>query len=157
MSGGLSLSIRINEAPTPSVIYPRVTKAEDVAAVLKPIVRAGRELFLIVHLNSKNDILDIEAHTIGDSSGASVFLREVFRSLLHRGSDRFICVHNHPSGDPGPSPADSEITRTVYDGAQVLGLDFLDHIILGKNGYYSFAEQGLMPTTWRTRSNQIRQ
>jgi DNA repair protein RadC len=68
--------------------------------------------------------------------------REVYKSVLPASASSILFIHNHPSGDPEPSLADKEITKILYDAGQLLQIKVLDHIIIGMNRYYSFADRG---------------
>jgi len=87
--------------------------------------------------------------SIGGLSEATCHPREVFRPVIVRAAHGFVLVHNHPSGDPAPSSADTKITRTIREAAELLRINFLDHIIIGtpapgRSPYYSFREGGMI-------------
>lgn len=109
------------------------------------------EKFWVLSLNRKNRLLRCHAVTSGTATASLVHPREVFREAIRNSASALICAHNHPSGDPSPSQADIRATRQLREAAKVVQLDLLDHIIIGQpehdpvgNGYYSFAEAGLM-------------
>lgn len=129
---------------------PRINKpfsfssSAEVYQKIKGYQKADREMFLILFLNSKNVITNIETHTIGSVNSCGVYPQQILRSALINNASAFICVHNHPSGDPDPSSDDKEITKKIMFGSYILDIRFLDHIILGDTGYFSFADQGLI-------------
>jgi len=82
--------------------------------------------------------------SVGDLSSSIVHPREVFTEAIRRSAASLIVAHNHPSGDPTPSPEDVSVTRRLVEAGEVLGIDVLDHIVLGDNRYISLKERGLM-------------
>jgi len=105
---------------------------------------ANREHFLSLHLNSKNQLIREVLISIGSLNSSIVHPREVFAPAVRDNSAALICIHNHPSGDPTPSREDKECTLRLIDAGRILGIRVLDHIILGHDDYYSFADAGLM-------------
>lgn len=130
------------------VVEPRFpvnfSKSKDVYDTMKTYKKSDREIFFILFLNSKNSMLDYVIHTIGTVDSSAVYPREVIRSALINNASSIIVCHNHPSGDPHPSEADKEITRILVNACEMVGIPVLDHVIIGKNGHYSFADEGLM-------------
>jgi DNA repair protein RadC len=105
---------------------------------------AGREKFLAVLLDTKLRILrEVEIST-GSLNEAVVHPREVFRPAVRDGASKVIFVHNHPSGDPEPSEQDRKLTARLCEVGAVMGIDVLDHLIIGRDAYFSFAEKGLI-------------
>lgn len=109
------------------------------------------EKFWVLSLNRKNRLLKCQAVTSGTATASLIHPREVFREAIRNSASALICAHNHPSGDPSPSQADIRATRQLREAARVIQLDLLDHVIIGQrehdpagNGYYSFAESGLL-------------
>ncbi|MBD3245719.1 MAG: hypothetical protein GF333_01770 [Candidatus Omnitrophica bacterium] len=100
--------------------------------------------FFVVLVNSRNMILSCEEVGQGTVDCVSLFLREIFQKAFEQFASGVLCVHNHPSGDPHPSRPDREFTRQLNQCAQVLQLRFLDHVIIGDNTYFSFADEGLL-------------
>jgi len=138
----LSLNIRLGETYDTKTDPHRLSSAVEVYELTKDYAKADREVMLIVMVDCKNDLIHLETHTIGAIDSAQVYPREIFRSLLLKNATAFMLVHNHPSGDPEPSHADGELTRELNDGAKLLGIKMLDHVVLGKERYYSFSDQG---------------
>jgi DNA repair protein RadC len=116
-----------------------------------------REYFKIVFLDSKNRVISTETHSKGTLTGSSVYPREVVYSALRHKAAALIFAHNHPSGDPKPSPEDIAITRQLVFAGKVMGIKVHEHIIIGDNRYYSFADQGHIAQMGREFNNQIRQ
>ncbi len=109
------------------------------------------EKFWVLCLDRKNRLLRRTESTSGTATNSLIHPREVFREAIRLSASAIIAVHNHPSGDPAPSRADIKVTRQLREAASIIGIDLLDHIILGQKnkdpqgiGYYSFNEAGLI-------------
>jgi len=100
-----------------------------------------REQFMILHLDTKNKIVKDEIISVGTLNGSIAHPREVFKSAIKESSNAIILVHNHPSGDPNPSDEDLEITKRLIDSGELLNIKVLDHVIIGKNNYWSWNEK----------------
>jgi DNA repair protein RadC len=98
----------------------------------------------VLHLNTKNVLIQDEQMSRGSIDQAAVYVREVIARALHFGSAAVILVHNHPSGDPSPSRADIDITRAIAQAGKPLGIAVHDHVIVGRNGHVSLRAQGLL-------------
>lgn len=123
----------------------QVSGPGDVASLLMGEMRYfDREHFRVVLLNAKHRIIDIVTVSVGCLDSSLVHPREVFKECLRRNSACIILVHNHPSGDPTPSTDDVAITRRLASSGLILGIEVLDHIIVGDNRYSSLKEMGLM-------------
>ncbi len=105
---------------------------------------ANREHFLSLHLNSKNQLIREVLVSIGSLNTSVVHPREVFAAAVRDSTAALIFIHNHPSGDPSPSAEDRECTRRLVHAGHILGIRVLDHIVLGGDDYYSFADAGLL-------------
>ncbi len=121
-----------------------LSSAAKVADLFSYLSRETKEHFLALHLDSKNRLSCLELVSVGSMSSAVVHPREVFKSALLSSAAALIFVHNHPSGDPSPSNEDREITRRLKECGELLGIRVLDHLVLGSDGYYSFADRGLI-------------
>jgi DNA repair protein RadC len=108
------------------------------------MVHHGIERFRVLHLNTRNMLIRDEVMSKGSVDQAAVHVREVIRRALDLGSAAIILVHNHPSGDPSPSRADIEITRTIASAGKPLGIALHDHLIVGIGGHVSLRAQGLI-------------
>jgi DNA repair protein RadC len=106
--------------------------------VSKDMRRLDREHFVVLHLDVRQNIIAKETVSIGTLNETYAHPREVFRAAVINGSHAIILVHNHPSGDPTPSKADLETTQRLDDAAEIMGIDILDHIIIGSKTHWSF-------------------
>ena len=97
-----------------------------------------RERFRILFLDKKNGLIADEVQQTGTVDHTPVYRREVVRRALELRATALILVHNHPSGDPTPSRADIEMTRTLIDVSRPLGIEIHDHVIVGREGHASF-------------------
>lgn len=105
---------------------------------------ANKEHFFSLHLNSKNQLIREVLISIGSLSTSVVHPREVFAPAVRDSTAALIFIHNHPSGDPAPSREDRDCTQRLLHAGQILGIRVLDHIVLGYDDYYSFADAGLL-------------
>ena len=103
-----------------------------------------KECFWAVLLNGKNRFLKLVRVSEGSLTASLVHPREVFRPAILEASAGLLCVHNHPSGDPAPSPEDLQITRRLVEVGRLIGIRVLDHVIIGQDRYFSFADEGLI-------------
>jgi len=122
-----------------------IRSPQDVANLMTEELRYfQKEHFVCLFLNTKNHVIAQETMSIGSLNASIVHPREVFRAAIKRSSASIICVHNHPSGDPTPSPEDIQITRRLIESGELLGIEVLDHIIIGDQQFVSLKEQGLI-------------
>jgi len=103
-----------------------------------------QEVFSVVFLDTKHRVLKIEELFRGTINTASVFPREVVKRALDLGSAAIVAVHNHPSGNPEPSPDDRRVTEDLKKACQLMEISLLDHIVVGSNGYFSFADKRML-------------
>jgi DNA repair protein RadC len=101
-----------------------------------------REYFKVVFLDAKNKVLAVETLFKGTLTASSVYPREVILAALNHDAAALIFAHNHPSGDPTPSPEDMAITRQLVLACAVMGITVHEHIVMGNSSYYSFADHG---------------
>ena len=130
--------------------YYKINSPSDVYDIMSEKVRdLNQETFFCLILNTKNCITKIYPITTGLLDRVQVHPREIFRPAIHHNAHRIILVHNHPSGDPTPSSQDIDATKVLVDSSDILGIQILDHIIVGapsnRNplGYISLKEEGL--------------
>lgn len=102
-----------------------------------------QEHFIVLCLNIKNEIIARKTISIGTLDQALVHPRDVFRFAIKNNAARIIAVHNHPSGNPEPSENDKTVTKRLIRSGDILGVEVLDHIIVGNDSYVSLRERGL--------------
>lgn len=103
-----------------------------------------REHFLVLYLDRKGGVKAKEDVSIGGLHSSIVHPREVFKTAVKRSAASIILAHNHPSGDPSPSKEDIDITHRLIDAGLIMGIEIIDHVIIGENSYCSFKEKGLI-------------
>jgi len=103
-----------------------------------------KENFKVIFLDPKNQIIEEKTLFEGTVDSSAVYPREIMKDALRYDATSLVFVHNHPSGDPEPSLCDREITKELVFAARVMQLKVLDHIIIGNNCYFSFADRGLI-------------
>jgi DNA repair protein RadC len=101
-----------------------------------------RERFRVIYLDAKNRVITTETLFKGTLTASSVYPREVVRSALRHQAAALIFAHNHPSGDPQPSPDDVAVTRQLVFACRVMAITVHEHLVIGNNCYFSFADQG---------------
>ncbi len=119
-----------------------VDSAEDVVRIFMPQMRdLKKETVKILALDSRNHITFIKNVEEGTVNYCAPIVREIFEMALQKGAVSLICLHNHPSGNPAPSEDDKRFTEQLYAAGKILQINVLDHIIIGDNRYYSFADE----------------
>ena len=103
-----------------------------------------REVFRVFFLTRKNEVITDCDMFEGTLTGSAVYPREIITLALEYKAAGLVFVHNHPSGDPAPSPEDQRLTKDLVWAAKLMGIQVLDHLIIGKNQYFSFADQGVI-------------
>lgn len=103
-----------------------------------------REHFMVIYLDRKGGIITRGSVSVGGLHSSIVHPREVYKTAIKRSAASVILVHNHPSGDPAPSREDIEITRRLIEAGRIIGIEVMDHIIIGENNYCSLKEKGLI-------------
>jgi len=117
-----------------------------VKALQAKIKDKAKEHFKLILLNTRNKIIGISTVSIGTLDSSLVYPREVFKEAIAHNAYSVILAHNHPSGDPEPSEDDITITRRLIEAGKILGIEVTDHVIIAKNGFFSFKEKGLIRT-----------
>ncbi len=120
------------------------TPANAVGILRAHIGEADREHFVAVFLSARSLAIGVHTISIGTLTASLVHPREAFKVGILLGAAGVIVGHNHPSGDPTPSPEDREATRRLQRAGELLGIPVLDHLIIGRERYYSFRESGLI-------------
>lgn len=103
-----------------------------------------REHFRVINLNTKKQVLAIDTVSVGSLNASLVHPREVFKLPIKRSAACLILVHNHPSGDTKPSREDRDLTQRLCQAGALLGIDIVDHLIIGQNNYLSMRENGYL-------------
>jgi DNA repair protein RadC len=120
-----------------------VGNSQDLFRYLMGVLRDRvRECFLVVYLDAKNRVIDVETLSEGTLTASNVYPREVIRAALRHHAAALIFAHNHPSGEPRPSEEDLAVTRQLVYAARLMGLVVHEHLIIGDNRCFSFADQG---------------
>lgn len=101
-----------------------------------------RECFIAIYLDAKNKVISTKTLFQGTLTASSVYPREVVRSALDHQAAALIFAHNHPSGEPNPSSEDISLTRQLVFACRVMGITVHEHLVIGDNRYFSFADQG---------------
>jgi DNA repair protein RadC len=118
--------------------------SEDVFRHFAELEKEKREIFYVVLLNNKNRKIREVKISEGSLTASLVHPREVYNPVIRESAAAVIFVHNHPSGDPAPSPEDIEITRRLKQVGEVMGVRVLDHVVIGRDRYYSFSDRGML-------------
>jgi DNA repair protein RadC len=103
-----------------------------------------KEVFKVMFLDSQNHVIEIEDLFEGTLNASAIYPREVIQSAVKHSAAALIFVHNHPAGDPQPSDNDKQITQELVFAANIMQIKVLDHIVIGDNRYFSFADAGLI-------------
>lgn len=122
-----------------------VKKPRDIANLLMPELRYKKqEVFQLILLDIKNQVISTPLISKGGLTSSIVHPREVFREAIRRSSAAIILVHNHPSGIPEPSQDDKEITSKLIEAGKIIGIEVLDHVIIGDGTFISMKEKELI-------------
>lgn len=121
----------------------RLKDSREVADILmEELADEKKEYFLAINLNSKLQIESKSVVSIGSLDSAPVHPREVFAPAVRRGAAAVVVAHNHPSGDPSPSPQDIEVTKRLIEASGIIGIKLLDHVIVGNGSFISMKSEG---------------
>jgi len=146
LMAAVELGRRICERPAPGRVS--VSDPTAIADLFMHSMRyMKKECFKVLLLNIKNEIISVEEVSIGSLSGTEAHPREVFALPLKRAAASVVLVHNHPSGDPQPSRADIEITERLSMAGEILGIEVLDHVIIGDGRFLSLRQEGYIKKT----------
>ena len=123
----------------------RIANSEDISKfLLRDMLHEKREMFVSIHLDSRQRIESRHIVSIGSLDAAPVHPREVFAQAVKRGAAAVIVAHNHPSGDPTPSPQDIAVTRRLSEASHIIGISLLDHLIIGNGKCLSLRDEGYL-------------
>jgi DNA repair protein RadC len=127
------------------IVKQKIASARDIIEIILPQMRDLKtEVSKVVYLNSDNRIIDINDVALGTVNHAMPIIREIFHSALQKYAAAIICIHNHPSGKTTPSPEDKTFTMELTAAGNLMGIKVLDHIIIGGDSFYSFANDGVL-------------
>jgi DNA repair protein RadC len=128
--------LRVRRRRAPGTV---LRTSADVARALRPLFDGiDREKFIVLLLNAKHIPIGVNTVSVGSLTASIVSPREVFKPAIVGNAAAVLLAHNHPSGDPAPSPEDIELTKRLRDAGELLGIRVLDHVILGDGRHYSF-------------------
>lgn len=123
----------------------KITCSLDVVNFYKDLfLDKKQELFYCLYLNNKNYVIERKLLFMGTINRSVVHPREIFKNAYLLSASGIICIHNHPSGDISPSLEDKKFTKAIVDIGNIQNIPVLDHLIIGKDNYYSFMENGLI-------------
>ncbi|WP_022852591.1 RadC family protein [Thermodesulfatator atlanticus] len=126
---------------------PYLSSAKEVYEYLAhSMMDLKKEIFKAIYLDARHQIIAVEDLFRGTVNESYVYPREVIERALSHHASAIVIAHNHPSGNPRPSHADIRLTKRLFMAAALLNLRLLDHLIVAKEGYFSFAEEGLLST-----------
>lgn len=139
------VSIRMVEDPPLLSETPADSPDQVVKIMAKELEKYDRELFCILNLRSKSQVINMNIVSMGTLNGAVVSPREVFKSSILSNAASIVLLHNHPSGNCEPSREDRLLTRRLQECGEMIGIPVVDHIITGEKGrYYSFLENKIL-------------
>lgn len=123
----------------------KIATSQDVYDLMKPaMVDLPHEEFWILILNRANLVIKKEMISRGGVSGTVVDTKIIFKAAIENYASSIVICHNHPSGNLKPSEADMRITKTIKDAGKIMEIPLLDHLIITENGFYSFADEGVL-------------
>jgi len=145
IKAAIELGRRVLMAQPPKRI---IKSPDDVVAAVRETAEdmklLDREHFRVMYLDRKGGLLAVEEISVGGLSSSIAHPREVFKSAVKRSAASIILIHNHPSGDPSPSTEDIDLTRRMIEAGTIIGIDVLDHVIIGENNQCSLKGRGLI-------------
>ncbi len=123
----------------------KLTSPESIYLYLKDqLEMKTQEHFIALYLNTKAELIKKETLFVGSLNSSLVHPREIFKHAVINSAASIIIVHNHPSGDPTPSKNDIEVTRVIHQNSLMMDIKLVDHIVIGRNKYFSFKEKGII-------------
>ncbi len=144
LAGAFGLARRLTEARFRPGAPVRC--GSDVARIVRDTARGARqEQFFAILLDARHRILGFRVISTGGLVGAPVHPRDVFAPAVREGAASLVVAHNHPSGDPTPSPEDRAVTDRLRGAAELIGIRLLDHLVVGSDRFYSFADDASHP------------
>lgn len=123
-----------------------IKDSADVANILmEEMLYEKREHVVALLLNVKGEVESVETISVGELSATNIHPREVFSPAIRKGAAAIIVVHNHPSGDPSPSDEDIIATKRLLEASKIVGINLIDHVIIGHRKYVSLKAEGIIP------------
>jgi len=123
---------------------PAIHSPADAAALVQYEMSAlSQEHLRVINLDTRNKVINIDKLYIGSLNASTVRVGEVFKPAIQRNAASIIVLHNHPSGDPAPSPEDVALTRAIVSAGKLLDIEVLDHLVIGQGRWVSLKERGL--------------
>ena len=119
-----------------------ITTPADLMPSLTQYAYEDQEHFIIIDLNGAHNVIELRVVSIGIANRCLVHPREIFKGAIINNATAVVLAHNHPSGSLNPSKEDDEITERIKKAGKIIGIEVLDHLIIGKKGYYSYLEEG---------------
>ena len=141
LSAAIELGNRIFRSPRDKI---RLNTPELLYSYLRDMKNLSKEVMRVAMFNSKVELIKIIEVSKGDIASTSASAREIFSDAIRIGAKSIILIHNHPSGDPAPSKEDISITRNLVSAGKLIGIEVMDHLIIGDGSYVSFMEKGLL-------------
>lgn len=143
MLAAIELGARIQQYK-PSERYIVRSPEDGADYVMESMRNLNQEHLVALFLNTKNQIMHQQTIFIGSLNASIVHPREIFREAVKRSAASIICAHNHPSGDPTPSQEDIHVTRRLVEAGKIMGIELLDHLVIGNNSFVSLKEKGYL-------------
>lgn len=139
------VTIKMEKEKNILVDNKKISSPKDVYELMKDYLKgADREYLVLLSLDMKNNINSINTVSIGSLNSSIVHPREIFKTAILSNAASIILIHNHPSGDTTPSKEDINITYRIKESGKMLGIELLDHVILGDNSYSSLKEKSIL-------------
>jgi len=139
----IELGKRMNEYK-PNEKYVIRSPEDGADYVMEEMRYLKQEHFVVLFLNTKNQIIHQQTIFIGSLNASIVHPREVYREAVKRSAASIIVAHNHPSGDPAPSQEDIQVTKRLVNSGKIIGIELLDHLIIGDRKFVSLKEKGYL-------------
>lgn len=141
------VKLRLNRSSRKK-LFGKISDSTSVAEFIRKIYKRGeielQEQFIVLYLDRANNIIGYYRHAVGGITGTVADVRIILAAALKSASTSIIIAHNHPSGNLKPSDADIQLTKKIKESANVMDISVLDHVIVTKDGYYSFGDEGLL-------------
>lgn len=139
----LELGRRMNQYK-PDARYVIRSPEDGADYVMEDMRNLNQEHFVVLFLNTKNQVIHRQTIFIGSLNASIVHPREIYREAVKRSAASIICAHNHPSGDPAPSQEDIHVTRRLAESGKMIGIELLDHLVIGDRKFISLKEKGYL-------------